>query len=187
MSEATPIITGNGSQRFVWAITAFSSLGGFLFGYDTGVVAGALLFVTPELQLSTSQEVSTLMLSLLCVVRMRVRIRCYNVKYRMCEQHADLILSHLICSDPIQASVVSITSFAAVFGCLATGVCSDQLGRRKSILMGSIGFILGGVLLATAQGFVSLLLARIVVGLAIGSSSQVRACMCVCACMRVIY
>lgn len=36
---------------FVYVVSVFSALGGFLFGYDTGVVSGALLLLKRELNL----------------------------------------------------------------------------------------------------------------------------------------
>lgn len=38
---------------FVYVVSVFSALGGFLFGYDTGVVSGALLLLKKELHLDT--------------------------------------------------------------------------------------------------------------------------------------
>lgn len=37
---------------FVYVLTFFSALGGFLFGYDTGVISGAMILLRNEFQLS---------------------------------------------------------------------------------------------------------------------------------------
>lgn len=42
----------DGSTRFVYVLSFFSALGGFLFGYDTGVVSGAMLLLKKEMNLS---------------------------------------------------------------------------------------------------------------------------------------
>ncbi|KAK3558876.1 hypothetical protein QTP86_032138 [Hemibagrus guttatus] len=42
-----------GSSRFVYVLAFFSALSGFLFGYDTGVVSGAMLLLKKEMNLSS--------------------------------------------------------------------------------------------------------------------------------------
>lgn len=41
------------TPRFVYVLAFFSALGGFLFGYDTGVVSGAMLLLKTEMNLNT--------------------------------------------------------------------------------------------------------------------------------------
>ncbi|XP_048881964.1 proton myo-inositol cotransporter-like isoform X1 [Brienomyrus brachyistius] len=41
------------TPAFVYVLAVFSALGGFLFGYDTGVVSGAMLLLKRDMQLST--------------------------------------------------------------------------------------------------------------------------------------
>jgi SP family galactose:H+ symporter-like MFS transporter len=43
-------------KRFVYLATAISALGGMLFGYDIGVISGAILFITQEFSLSPGME-----------------------------------------------------------------------------------------------------------------------------------
>ena len=42
--------------RYVRVVAATAALGGLLFGYDTGVMSGALLYITPEFDMAPSQE-----------------------------------------------------------------------------------------------------------------------------------
>ncbi|HEY2655571.1 MAG TPA: MFS transporter [Solirubrobacteraceae bacterium] len=42
-------------NRFVLRISLLAALGGFLFGYDTGVVGGALPLITAKLHLSSGR------------------------------------------------------------------------------------------------------------------------------------
>jgi sugar porter (SP) family MFS transporter len=44
------------NNRFALAIAILAALGGFLFGYDTGIVGGALPLITSKLHLSASEE-----------------------------------------------------------------------------------------------------------------------------------
>lgn len=55
--QSTSSSTGDGAgRRFLTRLTAISTLGGLLFGYDTGVISGALLSMRDDLHLSDVGE-----------------------------------------------------------------------------------------------------------------------------------
>src|SRR5271170_5174841 len=43
-------------KRFVYLAAAISALGGMLFGYDIGVISGAILFIQKDFSLSPGRE-----------------------------------------------------------------------------------------------------------------------------------
>eukprot|EP00921_Rhytidocystis_pertsovi_P008479 GHVQ01013908.1.p1 GENE.GHVQ01013908.1~~GHVQ01013908.1.p1 ORF type:complete len:576 (+),score=47.04 GHVQ01013908.1:326-2053(+) len=71
----------------------------------------------------------------------------------------------------LYSAFINVAVFiGAAGGCLAGGVVS-VMGRRTSMMLMHGMFILGSVLSACSEGFMSLLLARLVVGVAVGFST----------------
>ena len=114
--------------RHVATSAAITALGGLLFGYDTGVVSGALLFVKKDFGGLSSFQ---------------------------------------------QELVTSLLLVGAVAGALAAGRVSDRIGRKLTVLITAVVFIVGVLLAAFTPTFPTLLVARIIIGLAVGSASMV--------------
>jgi MFS transporter, SP family, galactose:H+ symporter len=115
------------SSGFVYVAAAFAALGGLLFGYDTGVISGAVLFITKQFALSVF---------------------------------------------PTEL-VVAVVLLGAAAGALSGGRIADWIGRRTTLLITSIIFIVGALICAFAESLNMLIAGRLIVGLAIGLSSIV--------------
>jgi sugar porter (SP) family MFS transporter len=115
-------------RRHVAVSAAITALGGLLFGYDTGVVSGALLFIKKDFGGLSSFQ---------------------------------------------QELVTSLLLVGAVIGALAAGRVSDWIGRRFTVLITAAVFIVGVLLAAFTPTYPTLLVARIIIGLAVGSASMV--------------
>ncbi|MCP1439981.1 major inositol transporter-like SP family MFS transporter [Erwinia persicina] len=106
-------------------ITLVSTIGGLCFGYDTGVISGALIFMKYDFNLTPVQE----------------------------------------------GFITSFLLFGAALGSLFGGYLSDKQGRRKNLLWVAAIFIIGALGTAFAWNVPSMIVARFVLGLAVGCAS----------------
>jgi sugar porter (SP) family MFS transporter len=104
---------------------AFGALGGLLFGYDTGVIAGALLFIKSEFHLSPALE----------------------------------------------GWVVSVLLLGAMLGAATSGQVSNRIGHRRLLMLAGWLFAIGALAAAFAPSPAILVLARFILGLAVGTAS----------------
>ena len=109
----------------ILSIAATAALGGFLFGYDTAVINGAVTSIEATFETSAS----TLGLT------------------------------------------VSSALLGSAAGALVAGWLADRFGRRPSMLLAAVMFLLSAVGSALAPGLVDLVIWRVVGGVAVGFAS----------------
>lgn len=74
-------------------------------------------------------------------------------------------------SDDVIQLIVSSLLFGAAFGALGSGFLSSHFGRRKTILLSAVIFVVGALLCAIAPSEHLLILARFLLGIAVGVAS----------------
>ncbi|WP_264048973.1 sugar porter family MFS transporter [Methylobacterium flocculans] len=111
---------------FLIFVVGVGALAGFLYGYDTGIISGALLAIRDE----------------------------FGLDHRMQEMTAAAIL------------------VGAIGGSLAGGWLTERVGRRRTLTVLATVYVVGALASSLAPSAGLLIAARIVLGLAVGASSQ---------------
>lgn len=124
--EGTPLLASRGNTVYIYLVACLSAIGGFLFGYDTGIISGAMIFVRDVFDLN----------------------------------------------EWWQESIVSSTLLAAWIFSMLSGSITDHFGRKPTIVISSLIFVAGSVLMAIAWDAIFLLVGRLVVGAAVGLASM---------------
>lgn len=75
-----------------------------------------------------------------------------------------------VTDDTIQL-IVSSLLWGAAFGALFSGILSSRLGRRRTILISAVNFVIGSILCAMAPNEHVLIAARFLLGIAVGVAS----------------
>jgi major inositol transporter-like SP family MFS transporter len=109
-------------------LTVIASLGGLLFGFDTGVISGALVYLHETFQLTAVTE--------------------------------GLVVTSLLFP-------------GATAGALLGGPIADRVGRKKSLVIAGVIFMISTVACALAPNVAFLIVARIALGYAVGVASVV--------------
>src|SRR5699024_12517571 len=76
-------------------------------------------------------------------------------------------------SDFTEGLVVSSMLIGAIFGSGFSGPLSDKFGRRRLVFMISIVFAVGALILAAAPNMSTLVIGRLIIGLAVGGSTAI--------------
>eukprot|EP00164_Ancoracysta_twista_P000304 GFYU01000425.1.p1 GENE.GFYU01000425.1~~GFYU01000425.1.p1 ORF type:complete len:492 (-),score=160.63 GFYU01000425.1:108-1583(-) len=93
------------SKSFLYFITAFGALGGFLFGYDTGVVSGALLFLKKDFDLNDEEQ--ELVVSLALLGAMAGAVLCGRISDRYGRKPTILLASWLFSGGAVIMAVAT--------------------------------------------------------------------------------
>lgn len=126
MSAATPARGGN--RRFVNTAAAITATGGLLFGYDTGVISGALLFIRQDFAPLTPL---------------------------------------------MEGVIVSFLLVGAVVGAMTGGPIADRIGRRPTVLLAAVIFVVGALAVALTPNVAFLIFGRFILGLGVGLASLI--------------
>jgi SP family galactose:H+ symporter-like MFS transporter len=109
----------------VLVIAICSALSGLLFGYDAGIISGALLFMEKTFAMSTAE------------------------------------IGWVVAMVPVGALISSVFS----------GKISDIFGRKKTLFFTALFFILGALVSSLTKTVSSLIIGRLIIGVAIGVGS----------------
>lgn len=107
---------------WVLGITILVGIGGILYGYDIGVISGALLFINKVIPLTDTQA----------------------------------------------GSIVGAVLAGGLAGTLIAGPLADKFGRRVGIATSSLVFVFGVLCILLAHSFITLLVARLLLGIGVG-------------------
>lgn len=128
-SEETPLLAGPTQSTYtpyVFLVAFLSAIGGFLFGYDTGIVSGAMIYVRDSFELD----------------------------------------------ELWQEAIVSVTLLTAWMFSIISGSLTDKLGRKPIIIISSLIFVAGSLLMGFAINKEFLLIGRLIVGSGVGLASM---------------
>ncbi|WP_097183357.1 sugar porter family MFS transporter [Blastococcus haudaquaticus] len=117
---------GGGLTGAVVVVALVSAISGLLYGYDTGIISGALLQISDEFGIGSGWE------------------------------------------QVIAASILA----GAVIGALVCSRLSERLGRRTTLLIVAAVFVVGSLAASLAPNPVTLSVARVVLGFAVGGATQ---------------
>ncbi|PNH85142.1 sugar porter family MFS transporter [Arthrobacter sp. AFG20] len=126
-TPSLPPLTNGPHRKRLGMVATVATFGGLLFGYDTGVINGALRPMTADLGLTPITE--------------------------------GIVTSSLL--------------FGAAAGAVGGGRLADSWGRRKTIILLAILFLVGALSCVFAPNFEVMVVGRVILGLAVGGASSV--------------
>ncbi|CAF0749174.1 unnamed protein product [Didymodactylos carnosus] len=121
----------------VYIIGSFAAIGGFLFGYDTGVISGILV--------------------------MKDFLNYFGGTKAVTNGNLE---------SSVDGAIVGVLIAGCFFGALVSGPSGDHYGRKYSIVISCIVFIIGAIIQTASVNLTMLLVSRFVSGIAVGALSM---------------
>ncbi|KAI6661314.1 Solute carrier family 2, facilitated glucose transporter member 12-like [Oopsacas minuta] len=119
------ILTKINFNIYIWTAAVLAIAGGILFGYDLGIISGAILQLRNEF--------------------------CFGIV------KSEIVVSSLVAG--------------AIIGSLTGGILVDFLGRKVSIILDSVVFCVGAVILIFSESFWLLVIGRLIIGYGVSLSA----------------
>ncbi|ELR07171.1 hypothetical protein VC83_07555 [Pseudogymnoascus destructans] len=130
-----------------YCLCAFAAFGGFFFGYDSGHIGG--------------------------VLGMNYFVHQFeNLPYPAANA-TPAESAYFVVSSSHNSLIVSILSAGTFFGAIIAGDLADWFGRRTTILLGCLIFIIGVILETASSTFALLAVGRIIAGFGVGFVSAI--------------
>lgn len=135
-----------------YLIVAFAAFGGIFFGYDTGWMGGVLAmpyFIKQYTGLEYPEDTG------------------------LTGQALKDYTSHFVVSPSQTSLTTSILSAGTFFGAIIAGDLADFIGRRLTIILGCLIFIVGGILETASTGLGVMVAGRLIAGFGVGFISSI--------------
>ncbi|KAI8853674.1 hypothetical protein BC829DRAFT_275101 [Chytridium lagenaria] len=138
-------LTTTDKKVFVWLVAIASSMGGFLFGYEIGIINQIL-----------SMRTFNVTFGLTTCSNIHIPSTCYDVPE----------------SDFRKGLITSSFLFGCIIGAGVVSVLADKLGRKLVIMLGGFLFTLGGAVQTFTFTIELLISSRVLSGISIGILSM---------------
>ena len=145
--SATSSETIHRNHFYILVLSTIAAIAGLLFGFDTGVISGALQFIVDTFHIIAPSATLTPTYSVFGL---------FSVN-----------------GTTIQEVIVSAVPAGALIGAILSSFLSNAFGRRGGIITTAVLFIIGTLFAATAVNTDMLIIGRLIMGFAVGLSATI--------------
>lgn len=165
-------IANQANMSFVILITVIATIGGFLFGFDSGVINGTYDGLNQAFSLTTGESVrSSLSIYLALGSAILATLGLYYVRKELLIIAALLFIAFIWEAQNDNSFRVASMLLGCAFGALIAGRAADKFGRWWVLMISSIFFIISAWGSGIATGSVEFIIYRVIGGLAVGAAS----------------